>query len=354
MTFARAVPTSERAANAARTMQPDTTPSSGVSPSAPPSSSPSAPASPPSPAAPRSAAPPPPDPRSAAAHGTAIPTVALALGGGGARGLAHIHALEALDDLGIRPVAIAGSSIGAIMGAALAAGITGREMREHALATFADRAELAARLWRLRPATLGGLARDGLLRDAMRGALRPGQIRLDRVMAAFLPELPATFDELSIPLTVVTTDFYGHCERHITSGDLHSALAASATIPGIFRPVIREGRVLVDGNVYNPCPFDLVHGRADLTIAIDVVGAPDGDPSLEPKTLDCLIGSNQLMMRSVIAGKLAANPPDVLIRPEAGVRALDFHRAREVLDATAGVRDEVIAALASHGVRAAA
>ena len=295
-----------------------------------------------------------PDPHSAAAHGTAWPSVALALGGGGARGLAHIHAIEVLDELGVRPVAIAGSSIGAIMGAALAAGITGAEMRAHALSAFADKAELAARLWRLRPATLGGLAREGAVRRALQEGFRPGQILVDRVMAAFLPPLPQRFEDLTIPLTVTATDFYGHRELHLTSGDLHTALAASAAIPGVFRPVRREGRVLVDGGIYNPCPFDILKGVADLVIAIDVVGAPVGDEGREPKTLDCLIGANQLMMRSVIAGKLDACPPDVLIRPSLGqFRALDFHRARDILDSTVSVADELRDALAGHGIHAA-
>ena len=294
-----------------------------------------------------------PDPHSAAAHGTARPTIALALGGGGARGLAHIHAIEVLDELGIRPVAIAGSSIGAIMGAALAAGITGAQMRLHSLAAFADRAELASRLWRLRPATLGGLARPDAMRRVLQQGLRPGNVLVDRVMTAFLPPLPASFEELSIPLTVTATDFYGHGEVHLTSGDLGSALAASAAIPGVFRPVRRGGRILVDGGIYNPCPFDLLQGVADMVIAIDVVGAPGGDETREPAPMEALIGSNQLMMRSVIESKLQTCPPDVLIRPPlGGYRALDFHRAAEILDATAGVADELRAALAARGVTA--
>ena len=294
-----------------------------------------------------------PDPHSAAAHGTARPSVALALGGGGARGLAHIHAIEVLDELGIRPVAVAGSSIGGIMGAALAAGITGAEMRAHAMMAFADKAELAARLWRLRPATLGGLARPDAVRRVLQQGLRPGNILVDRVMTAFLPPLPATFEELSVPLTVTATDFYGHCELHLSSGDLASALAASAAIPGVFRPVRRDGRILVDGGIYNPCPFDLLRGVADIVIAIDVVGAPSGDQAREPATMDALIGSNQLMMRSVVEGKLLTCPPDVIIRPSlGGFRALDFHRAVEILDATRGVADELRAALAARGVHA--
>lgn len=304
---------------------------------------------------PASPAEPRPDPHSAAAHGTARPTVALALGGGGARGLAHIHAIEVLDEMGIKPVAIAGSSIGAIMGAALAAGITGAEMRAHALGAFADRAALAARLWRLRPAALGGLARPDAIRRVLQEGFKPGNVLIDRVLSAFLPPLPATFEELSVPLTVTATDFYGHGELQLSSGDLPSALAASAAIPGVFRPVRRDGRILVDGGIYNPCPFDLLAGKADMVIAIDVVGAPGGNEAREPAPMEALIGSNQLMMRSVIEGKLAAGAPDVLIRPTlGGFRALDFHRTAEILDVTRGTADELRAALAERGVHAVA
>ena len=90
------------------------------------------------------------------------PSFAVAFGGGGARGLAHINVIEALDELGIRPVAISGSSIGAIMGAGMAAGMSGRDIRDYAVATLSRRAEIAARLWRLRPATFGEMFGGGI------------------------------------------------------------------------------------------------------------------------------------------------------------------------------------------------
>ena len=74
----------------------------------------------------------------------AAPTFAVAFGGGGARGLAHIHVIEALDELGIRPVAIAGSSIGAIMGAGMAAGMSGSDIQDYARSILGRRAEVAA------------------------------------------------------------------------------------------------------------------------------------------------------------------------------------------------------------------
>ena len=82
------------------------------------------------------------------------PTFAVAFGGGGARGLAHIHVIEALDELGIRPVAISGTSIGAIMGAAVAAGMTGQEIEHYARSLLSGRAELLGRMWNARPGSL--------------------------------------------------------------------------------------------------------------------------------------------------------------------------------------------------------
>jgi NTE family protein len=82
------------------------------------------------------------------------PTFAVAFGGGGARGLAHIHVIEVLDELGIKPVALSGSSIGAIMGAAMASGMSGAEIRDHTLSVMTNRAEVMNRIWKLRRAAL--------------------------------------------------------------------------------------------------------------------------------------------------------------------------------------------------------
>src|ERR1700742_5245382 len=105
-------------------------------------------------------------------HGrTASPSLAIAFGGGGARGIAHIQVIEALDELGIVPVMIAGSSIGAIMGAGMAAGMAGAEIREFVLATVGNRREVMNRLWSLRPT---------ILQDMMSNGFRVGQFNLER------------------------------------------------------------------------------------------------------------------------------------------------------------------------------
>lgn len=269
------------------------------------------------------------------------PTVALALGGGGARGLAHIHVIEALDEMGIRPVAIAGSSIGALMGAAMAAGLTGREIREHALSTVGHRGEVLNRLWQLRPSSLS---------EAMANGFRFGQLNIERVLKAFLPEaIPGRFSDLVIPLKVLVTDYYGQTERVCDGGDLRQALAASCALPAVFIPVKIDGRVMIDGGIYNPIPFDHLREAADIVVAVDVVGGPDGDGKTIPSRIDSLFGASQLMMQSIIAMKMKAGAPDILLRPDVGrFRVLDFLRAQEVLTATASAKDQMMRALSER------
>ncbi|MDK1488697.1 patatin-like phospholipase family protein [Sinorhizobium sp. 7-81] len=269
------------------------------------------------------------------------PTIALALGGGGARGLAHIHIIEALDEMGIRPVAIAGSSIGALMGAGMAAGMSGEEIRQHVLSTVGHRGEVLNRLWRLRPASLS---------EAMSTGFRFGQFNIERVLKAFLPEaVPNRFSDLLIPLKIMATDYYGQTEHVCENGDLHQALAASCALPAVFMPVKIDGRVMIDGGIYNPIPFDHLRGLADIVLAIDVVGGPDGDGRTIPSRIDSLFGASQLMMQSIIAMKMKAGAPDILLRPDVGrFRVLDFFRAHEILAATTGTREQVKRALSER------
>lgn len=266
------------------------------------------------------------------------PTVALALGGGGARGLAHIHVIEVLDEYGLRPSLLAGASIGALMAAAVAAGMTGEEIRAHVLSAIGQRGEVLNRLWSLRPASLT---------EVMANGFRFGQFNLERVLAAFLPaRLPERFEDLPIPLKVVASDYYAQCECLCEAGPLLPALAASAALPAVFRPVTIGGRVLIDGGLWNPIPFDHIDGRADITIGVDVVGHPPEGTAELPGSIDSLYGATQLAMRSIIALKLDKGAPDILLRPEVSrFRVLDFLRAEEVLAASAGVRDDLRRAL---------
>lgn len=266
------------------------------------------------------------------------PTFAVALGGGGARGLAHIHVINALDELGIRPVAISGSSIGAIMGAGMAAGFTGGEIEDYARSVLGKTAEVAARMWRARP---------GSLSEVVRGGVRIGQFNVERILHAFLPDaIPARFEGLKIPLMVTATDFYAYEEKVLDSGELYPALAASAAIPAVFRPVRHEGRILIDGGYSNPVPFDLLAGKADIVIAVDVVGGPMENDGRMPKTLDLMLGGNQIMMQSITALKLKGCRPQILLRPPVSrFGVLDFLKIEKVMAETASIGDELKSAV---------
>lgn len=262
-----------------------------------------------------------------------MPSFGLALGCGGARGLAHIHAIEAFDELGIRPAAISGTSMGAILGVAMAAGYRGSDLRAHAQKSLGGQARMLARLWRLRP--------KGIKRT-LRG-FRVGQLDLAGVLGAFLPDgFPADFRDLEIPAEVVATDFYGDGEVVISEGAVIPALAASACMPPVFLPVERDGRFLVDGGLRNPVPFDLLAGKADVVIAVDVTGAPSIADGTAPSPVDAMYGASQHMQRAITQARLRPGLPDYLFEPRVGrYKSLDFAKTSEILAATEPLKDEV-------------
>lgn len=262
------------------------------------------------------------------------PRVAVAFGGGGARGIAHIHIVDVLDELGIKPVAIAGSSIGSIIGTAMASGMTGREIREHIAGIFSRRSEVAKLLWKTRPARWA---------EFLKGGLRVSQFNIERVLDVFLPSsFPANVEELNISMSITAVDFHAAREVHIRDGDLRSAIAASCAIPPVFGPVYREGRILVDGGLFNPVPFDLLFDKADIVIGVDVVGAPVGPDDYMPTTFEAVIGANQLTMCSIIENKFRIRPPHIFIRPNVErIGLLDFLKFEQILSQSSGVRDEL-------------
>ncbi|MDE1995063.1 MAG: patatin-like phospholipase family protein [Rhizobiaceae bacterium] len=264
---------------------------------------------------------------------SSTPSVAVAFGCGGARGLAHIHIIEALDELGIRPIAIAGASIGSIMGAAMAAGMSGAEIRDYTLATVGNRPAVLNKMWSLRPVSVR--------------SIRFGQFNLERILRAFLPPgFPENFSDLHIPLKVVTTDYYDQAEVVTEKGDLFPVLAASAAIPAMFMPVKVGQRVMIDGGIMNPVPYEHLTGLADIIIGIDVVGGPEGDGTHIPNRIQSLFGAGQLTMQSNIARKLRLQAPQIFLRPTTGrIGVLDFLKARDILAMSAGVKDELKFAL---------
>jgi NTE family protein len=247
--------------------------------------------------------------------------VGLALGGGGAKGLSYIAFLQALDDLGVRPAVIAGTSIGAIIGGFYAAGVSGQELEQ--------------------------LVRDLGFKDLYKmvldfSILSNSAIYKGKGVEEFLSrEIPAqTFAEVEIPLKVVATDFWNRQEVVFTSGSLITAIRASMAMPALFEPVQLDGKVLIDGGAVNPLPYDLLRQECDLTIAIDASGektyAPD---SPVPNMVESILSTFQIMQASIVAAKKRLSPPDIYVKPAlTNIRVLDFYRYKEIL---AGVKEEV-------------
>jgi len=261
-------------------------------------------------------------------------SLALALGGGGARGIAHVHALKALDDFGIKPAVVSGSSIGSIVGAGYASGMSGAEIEAYFVESFSNRTRVLAKIWKLSPNPVNALmpGRESAF----------GQMDIEKVLKVFLPQiLPTTFDELDIPLLITGTDYYGNSLKVISSGELLPAIAASAAIPVVFKPVRIDGRILIDGGINNPLPFDLLDHEKHWIMAVDVVGLPRGDSDKMPGRIDAGFGASQLMMQSITELKRAKNPPDLFLRPDVDrFRVLDFLKVTEILETTRPLYDE--------------
>jgi NTE family protein len=258
---------------------------------------------------------------------------ALALGVGGARGLAHITVLEALDELGVRPTAIAGSSIGALISAGYAAGMSGKDIRAYTVALLRDRAEVTRRLFATRVGRVTDLLAIGnpMLADA------------EAFVEQFLPrEMPNEFSRLAIPLAVAATDFWERREIILSAGRLRPALAASIALPALFRPVEHDGRVLVDGGAVNPLPFDLLRGAADVVVAVDVTGGPTHRSRGLPAPFEALFATFSTMAHTIVKEKLKHGAPDLVLQPNVSAFAtLDFFRVTPILRAAEPTKDEV-------------
>lgn len=240
--------------------------------------------------------------------------------------------LEALDELGIKPCMIAGTSIGALVGAAYASGMSGAEIRSYCGGLFDGRTEILKRLFSHWNGEGSASNRSG------NGSL----FSAENILKALLPEtLPETFEGLSTPFVAVTTDFYEQNQYVLDKGALIPAIAASSALPGILRPIELSGRVLIDGGFVNPVPFDLLESHADIVAAIDVSAGPQQSRGKIPSLIEAIIGSNQITLRSVLHEKLKASAPDILIRPDIGhFRVLDFYKIDEIFAAAERAKDE--------------
>lgn len=272
------------------------------------------------------------------------PRIGLALGGGGARGIAHISVLRMIKELRIPVDCVAGTSMGALVGGLYASGMPVDRMEELVVSTdwkrlFDDSLERPERSYRRKQddrdhlTTLGvGIKGSGL-------RLSPGLLQGERILAMFeRSTLPVSaiddFDQLPIPYRAVATDLNTGQAVVLGRGSLAMAMRASMSLPGVFQPVEVDGRVLLDGGLVNQVPIDVVRAMgADIVIAIDVgtpLDALGGNASL----LDVVSQISGMMTTGNTQRQLATlGERDILVAPLLGdaVTTRDFEKAREAL-----------------------
>lgn len=264
------------------------------------------------------------------------PKIGIALGAGGANGLAHILLLEVLDEMKITPYCIAGSSIGSIIGALYAAGMSGRQIRqlvEQFIITPDER-----------------LQEELVNKDTLRWLefieveLGHGGILSSEGFIAYLYDALQhdAFEKLKMPLKIVAADLWQREQVIFEKGSLLPAIKASMAIPGVFEPVTYQDRVLVDGGTVNPVPYDLLTAECDIVIGIDVSGQRSKSDSAMPSYFETIFNSIKVMQQAIMLEKLRWNKPDIYIVPQiVDVHALEFYRAESVFQQARSAKEEL-------------
>ncbi|MDR0775088.1 MAG: patatin-like phospholipase family protein [Azonexus sp.] len=268
------------------------------------------------------------------------PRLGIALGSGSARGWAHIGVLRVLQEAGLEPDVVCGTSIGTFVGAAYASGNL-------------DKLENWAR-------SLGRRDVLGFFDVGLGGGLIKGEKLLDFAAATFLDN---DFADLERAFACVATDLASGREIWLRQGSVAAAVRASIALPGLFSPQLLDERFLVDGGLVNPVPVSLCRVLdADVVIAVDLgmdilttlqrrsgkpappgggwrkavgrwFGRGESKPS-RPSLPDVVINSIAIMQGRISRSRLAGEPADVLITPRLGhLNLLDYHRADEAIDA---------------------
>jgi NTE family protein len=263
------------------------------------------------------------------------PSIGLALGGGSARGLAHIPMLEVFDELGIKPKVIAGCSIGALMGAAYAGGMSAAEIRARAEMLLANRIGAMRYAFgekRVKPFDL--LALKGLASLHLDGETLAG--------IALPDTLPKLIEDMAIPFKVIATDFDLMEERVIETGPVLKAVGASIAIPGVILGPQFDGHAYVDGCITNPVPFDHVRDGVDIVVAVDVTGRPRAANGTNRSNIELAVGSLLILFHQVAGLRRTISPPDIYIQPaNDSISGGDFFRVREVMYQAAPAKDQL-------------
>lgn len=250
--------------------------------------------------------------------------IGLALGGGGAKGLAHIAFLEVFDELGIEIDVISGTSAGAIIGSLYSSGMKGVEIRNWVDHLIINKHDTLRDILHKREAIKTIEFFDLSFHQS-------GFLKGKRFLK-FLKEVlkVSTFEELQIPLKIVSADFWKSEQVIHESGDILPAIRASMSLPGVFTPVEFDQRILVDGGGVNPVPHDILLD-CDTIIAIDVMGFPEKEQPPAPNLLRSTIGMYDVMQNSIIKQRVEAHPPNLYLKPNIqGIDLLDFHKSKTI------------------------
>ncbi len=252
--------------------------------------------------------------------------IGLTLGGGGVRGLAHVPVLEVLDELGCKPCVISGTSMGAVIGALYASGMSGKTIKEHIRKHIILKSDAWPDVLKKKGDLLKWL--DAFAFEFGRGGL----VNTDKFLNYLLAEIGEnTFEKLDIPLIVVATDFWGAEEVVFQKGELIPAIKASMAVPGIFAPISIGDKSLVDGGVVNLVPYDHILDRCDLSIVVNVAKARTPGKSDPPTVLESILGTFEIMQMAALTEKMKHRKPDIYIHPEiSDVRMFDFNKVEDV------------------------
>ena len=241
--------------------------------------------------------------------------IGIALGGGAARGYAHIGVLKAIDELKIPIHFISGTSIGSFIGALYASGnLTQFEEEVRNKNSF-----IRDVLFKLDPIYPKLAAMNG--NEVIKVFKRITNI--------------TTFEELDIPLTTVATDIIKNEKVECSSGDLINAIRASIAIPGILNPTYVDDILCVDGGLIDPVPLEsAIKMGADRTIAVNLYGLESSEKTNEKyNIIDIIDRSAKIVLNNITHLSFKFNEPDLLIEPPIDqFKGWDFHRANELID----------------------
>lgn len=235
--------------------------------------------------------------------------IGLALGGGAARGFAHVGVIAALEEAGFKPSLVVGTSAGSLVAALYASGKTSAQLQQTAL----NLEEVAITDWMLPIFGRGMFRGEALARYV--NSLVAGRL----------------MENMAIPLGIVATDLNSGQAMLFQRGDTGTAVRASSAVPAVFLPVKISGREYVDGGLVSPVPVRFARQMgADLVIAVDISSAPEANPA--EGTLQILLQTFAIMGKSINQYEL--KEADVLVQPsQMGLKSADFSARQRAIDA---------------------